>query len=486
MGSETAMRKGIKILGKVLSWIIVAIVGLPVAAALLLNVGTVQNFAVRKATELLSRKLETTVSIDRIRLRGFSRLVAEGLYIEDYTGDTMLYAKKLGAAVSKSALLHKKIIIGDVFLDEAKIYLYTPRDGELNIAQLISRLGSDTTKQKSSTRLAFRDLRISDSRFMFRNEGADTLSQGVNFGNMVFDGLDIRSDGLDIDGGTITMDIVSMSFRDISGFTVRNLSTDQLTVGDGLIALNGTRIVTPRSDLSMPVFRMDGGNWEAMADILDSVRFDVRLEHSTLSTRTLAYFVPSLGTDEGLLLRNATVDFGGTINDFKVKLALLVGDPGGRDRTRRRPGQRHGHRQCHIRHRHHPTRIERQRSGQDSGRTPARLAAAADRRDDCPRGKLLPDSQGLRPDDGIRSGTVAACGCGYGNRQRTRRHARRGENGFRRTCHGKRRGCRKSNGERPAGEGHRGYEGTGTCRQGGTLGERQPFRADGRIQRLHL
>ena len=79
MGSETAMRKGIKILGKVLSWIIVAIVGLPVAAALLLNVGTVQNFAVRKATELLSRKLETTVSIDRIRLRGFSRLVAEGL-----------------------------------------------------------------------------------------------------------------------------------------------------------------------------------------------------------------------------------------------------------------------------------------------------------------------------------------------------------------------------------------------------------------------
>lgn len=262
MGSETAMRKGIKILGKVLSWIIVAIVGLPVAAALLLNVGTVQNFAVRKATELLSRKLETTVSIDRIRLRGFSRLVAEGLYIEDYTGDTMLYAKKLGAAVSKSALLHKKIIIGDVFLDEAKIYLYTPRDGELNIAQLISRLGSDTTKQKSSTRLAFRDLRISDSRFMFRNEGADTLSQGVNFGNMVFDGLDIRSDGLDIDGGTITMDIASMSFRDISGFTVRNLSTDQLTVGDGLIALNGTRIVTPRSDLSMPVFRMDGGNWE--------------------------------------------------------------------------------------------------------------------------------------------------------------------------------------------------------------------------------
>ena len=121
MGSETAMRKGIKILGKVLSWIIVAIVGLPVAAALLLNVGTVQNFAVRKATELLSRKLETTVSIDRIRLRGFSRLVAEGLYIEDYTGDTMLYAKKIGSGRQQKAPCYtRKSLSGTYFWTRQK------------------------------------------------------------------------------------------------------------------------------------------------------------------------------------------------------------------------------------------------------------------------------------------------------------------------------------------------------------------------------
>ncbi len=320
------MRKVIKILGKVLSWLIVAAVGIPVLVALLLNIGTVQNFIVRKTTELLSRKLETTVSIDRIRLRGFSRLTAEGLYVEDYTGDTMLYVNRLGAAVSKSALLRKKIVVGDVFLDEAKIYLYTPTDGELNIAQLIARLGSDTTKKESSTKLAFRDLRISDSRFSFRTEGADTLSRGVNFGNMVFDSLNIRSKKLNIEGGTIAMDIESMSFRDISGFTVRDLSTERLSVGEGAIALQETRIVTPLSDLRMPLFRMDGGSWEAMSAILDSVRFDVQLRRSTLSTRTLAYFVPSLGTGEGVSLHKADVDFGGTINDFKVKLALIAGE----------------------------------------------------------------------------------------------------------------------------------------------------------------
>lgn len=319
------MRKVIKILGKALAWTVVAIVCLPVAAALLLNTGTVQNFVVRKATEYISRKLETTVSIDRIRIRGFSRLTAEGLYIEDYAGDTMLYAKRLGAAIDKSALLKKRIVIGGAFLDEAKIYLRASEDGELNLAQVLARLSSDTAKKESSTKLAFRDLRVSDSRFMLRTKVPDSVTQGVDFGNMVFNDLNIRSDALDIDGGAISMDIAALSFRDISGFTVTGLSAEKLTVDDGLIALDDAHIVTPRSDLHMPAFRMDGGSWEAMADFLDSVRFDVRLERSTLATRTLAYFVPSLGTDEGILLHNTDIAFTGPINDFLLQLSLTAG-----------------------------------------------------------------------------------------------------------------------------------------------------------------
>ena len=123
------MRKGIKILGKVLSWIIVAIVGLPVAAALLLNVGTVQPFAVRKATALLSRKLETTVSIDRIRLRGFSRLVAEGLDVYKrqiwrnriIVEDSQVENPNQQISISDARKLDETYEVGEEVADEIKL-----------------------------------------------------------------------------------------------------------------------------------------------------------------------------------------------------------------------------------------------------------------------------------------------------------------------------------------------------------------------------
>lgn len=314
-------------MGKVLSWIIITIVGLPILVALLLNIGAVQNFAVRKATQYLSRKLETTVSIERLRLRGFSKLTAEGIYIEDYRGDTLIYARRLAANVSKSALLRKKIVIGDVLLDEAKIYLYTPTDGVLNIAELIGKFGSDTTKtEKSSTRIALRNLAVRNSRFKFQKEGADTVSTGVNFGNMIFSGLDIAAPSLDIDGGAIRMNIRNASFRDISGFTVEELSTPLLTVDNGTISLEDAHIVTPRSDLQMPLFSMKGESWKSLSNIMDSVRFDLDLSRSTLSTRTLAYFVHSLPRQGGIALHDLDVKLNGTINAFDARLSMIAGD----------------------------------------------------------------------------------------------------------------------------------------------------------------
>lgn len=320
------MRKGIKILGKVLSWIIIATVGLPILAALLLNIGAVQNFAIRKATAYLSRKLETTVSIDRIRLRGFSKLTAEGIYVEDYRGDTLLYAQRLGASISKSALLHKRIVIGNVLLDRAKIYLYTPQDGVLNIAELIDKFGSDTTKtKKGSTLIALRDLRIVDTRFKFQREGADTLSDGLNFGNMVFEGFNLSAPSLDINGGAIGLNVQSLSLRDISGFTIQDLTTPNLTVDNGTISLEEAHIVTPRSDLLMPLFSMKGESWKSLSNIMDSVRFDAKVSRSTLSTRTLAYFLHSLPQSEGIELHDVDLTFAGTINDFNADLSLVAG-----------------------------------------------------------------------------------------------------------------------------------------------------------------
>lgn len=319
------MRKVIKILVKVLSWIIITLVTIPLLVALLINIPVIQNFVVHKATEIISKKLETTVSIESIRLRRFSNLTATNVYIQDYQGDTLIFASKLAANISKTALLHKKIIIGDISLDKAKVYLYTPKDGEMNLSQVVARLSSNS-QDTTSTKLVFKDIKITDSKFKLQNEGADTLTYGVNYSNMVFDNLNLSSRKLEIDGGAISMDVKNMSFRDISGVVIKKMTAGNLLIDDGVIALDKTRITMPDSELRLDNFRMAGTSWESMSNVLDSVRFDATASQSTISMRTLSYFVPTLGRNSDLVIKDVDIDFGGYINNFRTTLSFTSED----------------------------------------------------------------------------------------------------------------------------------------------------------------
>ena len=68
------MRKGIKILGKVFSAAVLLLIIVPVVLSLLLDIPAVQNYVVHKAAAVISRKLETTVSIDRVDIGIFSKV----------------------------------------------------------------------------------------------------------------------------------------------------------------------------------------------------------------------------------------------------------------------------------------------------------------------------------------------------------------------------------------------------------------------------
>ena len=96
------MRKGIKILGK-------GVIGRGIVAdnsasgALVRccsDIPAVQNYVVQKAVRMASKKLETTVSIDRVDIGLFSRVKIKGFYVEDYQRDTLLYVGRLDAFVT--------------------------------------------------------------------------------------------------------------------------------------------------------------------------------------------------------------------------------------------------------------------------------------------------------------------------------------------------------------------------------------------------
>ena len=60
------MRRIVNILAKMVSAIVLALIFLPLLVALLFEIPAAQNFVAREATEIISRKLGTRISIDRV------------------------------------------------------------------------------------------------------------------------------------------------------------------------------------------------------------------------------------------------------------------------------------------------------------------------------------------------------------------------------------------------------------------------------------
>jgi hypothetical protein len=124
-----------------------ALIILPIGVSLLLSLPSVQDGATKWLTGWLSNKLETEVSIDRLRLQLFNRVSIDGLYIGDYHQDTMFYARNVVVPLQSLNVWNGKIALGRVQIEQPVFYLMQDSTGYTNLKQILSKI---KRKQKRS------------------------------------------------------------------------------------------------------------------------------------------------------------------------------------------------------------------------------------------------------------------------------------------------------------------------------------------------
>lgn len=89
------MSKLLKLLGKVatisLEWFLVFFI----CFAFFVRTSPVQTYLAQKATSYFSKELKTRVSIKRVSIVFFNRIVLDGVNIEDRKGEKIAYMKSL-------------------------------------------------------------------------------------------------------------------------------------------------------------------------------------------------------------------------------------------------------------------------------------------------------------------------------------------------------------------------------------------------------
>ncbi len=313
------MRKGIKILGKVVSVVILSLLMLPVFLSLLLDIPAVQNGVVKEVAELITNKLGVRIGIQRIDVGLFNRVRIDGFLVEDFERDTMIFAERLDVAIDPVTLLGDAVDLRRVRLEGGCFNLReTPRKN-MNVKEVVDTfLDPNRPEGKGNFKLVLH--RIEVERFDLRIERLEHRNPvyGIDYGNIQILGIDAALDHFTVDGPMVHATIRRLSAIEQSGFRLEDFS-GRFVVSGGCIGVQEGRILTERSDVRIPELGIVGNGWTIYKDFIPEVDLAVRFEDSSLSTDDLGYFAPGLRT-WGLQLSDVNGSMEGTVDDFTGRL----------------------------------------------------------------------------------------------------------------------------------------------------------------------
>lgn len=313
------MRRIVNILAKMVSAIVLALIFLPLLVALLFEIPAAQNFVAREATEIISRKLGTRISIDRVDIGLFYRVSLDGFYVEDFQRDTLLYAGRLDARIKSLGLFGGGLVFSRAELSDARFCLRETPDGEMNIKQVVDKLSKkDKARAEGKFRLEIERLETDGLDFCMERLEHRNPSYGVDFADMHL--IDIRAElkNFTIDGPVIHTDIGRLAMRERSGFVVEDLA-GCLCIANGCIDIREGHIRTAKSNIVLPSLSLIGLDWALYKNFVEEVDVTAQVVNTTLSSDDIAYFSPKM-KDWHLTLTDLNADVSGPVADMSGSL----------------------------------------------------------------------------------------------------------------------------------------------------------------------
>ncbi|WP_320168010.1 translocation/assembly module TamB domain-containing protein [Mangrovibacterium marinum] len=257
------------------------------AAYLAFQTSAVQTFIVRHITTELSKTLNTEVSVKRVNISFFSKVILKGVYIGDQQQDTLLYIDDLVANIDALKFKKKTIDLSSVSLLGTKFRLSTNEEHLPNYSFLLDHLRKTSAKKDSGS------WEITCRNFLF-----DRAQVGYSYFRQHDKNLiDLRNIHLEIsdfalDKDSIYFRINHLNLDDNKLLKLENLNAE-FTSRKRLIKLTNLRVKTNQSQITKADFTFDQRALEKGDDFANS-QIDLNLEAATINLADLGNFIPQL------------------------------------------------------------------------------------------------------------------------------------------------------------------------------------------------
>ncbi|MBQ9137803.1 MAG: translocation/assembly module TamB domain-containing protein [Alistipes sp.] len=299
---------------------------------MLLSMPSMQNRAVRWATDFASEKLDAKVSIDHITFGMLNRIKVRGFYVEDLDGDTLLYAGSVMAQIGPLSGITEQFTITSAKAEDVIFNLRETERGPMNVKEITDKLSNPNKKNKKPFKLFIGSTDLERGRFTLTRLAESKGDFGVDYANMQLDSICAHMDNFYVDGAAVGGDVTRIRFTERSGFVLEDMAATY-SVDRGVISVSEASLMAEGTQINIPQLTLTGNGWEDYRDFIRRVRLDIDVENSYITSDIVGYFAPTLLRWD-TSVSDVTASMHGTVANFNGRIDRLRLEDGGTIRAK--------------------------------------------------------------------------------------------------------------------------------------------------------
>ncbi|MDB4581542.1 translocation/assembly module TamB [Draconibacterium sp.] len=259
--------------------LIVLLVGI----GLSIRTSYIQTIITKKLTEQLSERTNTNISIGRVNIGFFNKIVLNNILIEAQNRDTLFYTEKALASIDMLKIRKRRISFSEILFDSNKINIVRDSLNHFNFIFLL-----DSMKTQKDISIYWN---INCNQFGFQQSSLSYQDErSENKKNIFLNDLNLNLSGFYNNKDSVQLNINSLDFNDGKKLFLEQLSATILINKDKIFvkALNmkSKNSYVEDSEVIIP-FSND-------STIGAKPEIDFNLKHSEISFLELAEIIPSL------------------------------------------------------------------------------------------------------------------------------------------------------------------------------------------------
>jgi len=266
-------------------------IAIPALSLLFLQNRQVQTMVSKYAAGWLSDELQAPITVSSVNYSFFKRIQVRDLYIEDLYGDTLIYSELTKVRIKQLRSDRKGVEIKKITLENAFVNFVIDSSNVVNLKFITDMLRKPHVPPERKTKLHIANIELVDSRFSLTKLVRPPGKAKVSFTDLHLDSLHITVDDLIKSMDTVRMHVASITCVERSGFDFGHITGD-LSIGKTHLYFNNFDIVTPGSDLHIPVVGFNFEKYRNFKQFSREVDLTFQSDQSFLEIDEFSNFVP--------------------------------------------------------------------------------------------------------------------------------------------------------------------------------------------------